>query len=191
MKYYTPHHLSGKRGIKMKIEKKPKSLLERRRGKLFIVLNQRGLTAWRSDIVIDYTAGAETSTSALNEGHLQLLIDKIERGQYDWVKEGEKPQAHPHQPAAKDDADTRQRIRRAIISKLKEMGAITDKGDADMKFIYNFIKTKWKQPFNQIPSNKLQKILAVLETDWMPWFFRNKSQNPNFSIKDEKDTSTV
>ena len=157
---------------------KQKTKLERLRGKLFVILKERELTAYRGDIVIGFTNGYYHSTSDLNEDDLDILIGGIAAGKWDWVRDGNQ--------STVDNTDTpeaRNRIRRNIISKLIEMGAVTNAGAADMPFIYSFIMQRWHQRFNDIPVKKLGAIVAVLEKTWLPNFYKKKAQNPDFSIK--------
>lgn len=153
-----------------------KNALQRR---FFAVLKQRGLTQYRSDIVIECTNGLQTSITGLTDVQLGYLCADIETGAYDWVKTGTK-----QPPAAQNSAaETRNKLRRTIISHFIEMGAVTDDGRADMRFIYGFVKKHWKNQFNSLTAAELTKIIAVLKQTWLPHFYKHKAIDGNYTIK--------
>lgn len=150
------------------------------RRRLFKVLNDRGLMAYRSDIVIDYTNGRETSTTVLNPNELSYLTANIETGGYDWVKTGVNADFDPT-----DTHEERNKIRRRIISHFIEMGA-ENSGKADMTFIYKVVKHFWHKQFNNMTVKELNKVAGLLKTKWLPWYYKKKGQDASFTILNVK-----
>lgn len=156
------------------------------RRQLFGELNKRGLAAYRSDIVIDITGGQYTSTNDLTVAQVQTMLPVLMAGGYDWVKTGIKPEA-PHEPAHLtpsdgDDAKTRNAIRRRIISKFIEMGASLENGKADMPFIYKATLHFQKKKLNDMGITELNKWAAVLQNNWIPWYYKKKAADSLFTI---------
>lgn len=73
-------------------------------------------------------------------------------------------------------------MRRKIISKYREMNYQAwseekQKMMADMPKIQAHLKEHWKKELNDYTDKELAAIISVLETKWLPWFYKNKKQD--------------
>jgi hypothetical protein len=141
--------------------------------RIFYLLGQLGKTSHRDDMISEVTNGRVWSTKDMTDQEAQDFIARLEQ------MLSNKTQPKP-EPKADDPAN---KMRRKVISKCIEMRAITADGKADMEWIYKFIKTKFKKGLNTMSMGELGKVISVLETKWLPWFYQRKDADQAFTIK--------
>lgn len=152
---------------------------------LHALLNELKLTAYKADYVIDVTNGRTAHSSELNVMEAQTLITKLQQLVNDKKNEGKGEEAAADQ---KQLEEKKQSMRRAIISKFREMGCNTDEGKADMNTIHAIVAAHWKTPLNGLSIKEMQRIIPILERKWLPWYYKNRKTNANFSLKTTKTT---
>lgn len=155
--------------------------------RLHKLLSETQLTAWKVDYVVKYSFGRTAHSSELSTEEAQGVINALER-----VKNGkELPINNPNYgmpvfhtpPTQTTDFEKADRLRKAIISKFITMGAVTDTGKSDIPFINQVLERKWKKKLNDLSIPELRKLIAVIEKNLLPWYYKKKAENPNFTIK--------
>lgn len=130
-------------------------------------LSSHGLNDKESkrEMVYEVSAGRVTSSAELHESELQTLINRLN---------GTKAA-----PAPKES--TENALRRRIISKFREMGYSVYNDEkmkmvADMQRIEETVEGKWKKNLNDYTVEELTKMVAVLEKEWLPNYYKNKNK---------------
>lgn len=137
---------------------------------IFGLLKKHGQTDNRHDIVYALTNKRTTSLKELTDYETDLLIFNL----------GGSISAPKVQKPADDTAN---KMRRKVISLMREMWAVDEDGRADMQFIYKFVKVKFKRHLNSLNAAELGKVITVLETKWLPWFYKQRQVNNTYTIK--------
>ena len=175
--------------------------------RLHKLLADIGLMAWKADYVIKYSNGRTSHSSEISHTEAQGIINELIL-----VKAGKElpinnpnygVPVHPPTPpmtpplAGRDrlfkggqtpptqntDFEKADKLRKAVISKFITMGAITDTGKSDIPFINQVLERKWHKNLNNLTKSELQRLIAVLNTKLLPWYYKNKEMNPDFNIK--------
>ena len=121
----------------------------------------------KREMVFNVSGGRVTSSKDLTEKELETLIQHL----------------NGNNTAPVAEKSTEDTLRKRIISKFREMGYQSfneDKGRlvADMKRIETKVEEHWHKKLNDFDKTELTKIVAVLEREWLPHFYKSKSK-PN------------
>lgn len=117
----------------------------------------------KQEMVFNVSSGRATSSKDLTEKELQTLIQRLNEykqpGTIEYSKENT--------------------LRKRIISKFREMGYNTwsdakQRQIANMERIEAVVLDKWKKKLNDYTVDELSKIIAVLENQWLPNYYKNK-----------------
>lgn len=160
------------------------------------LLSDTGLTAWKVDYVVKHSNGRTSHSSELSVTEAQSIISElkevlngrqtaINNPNYELLLLTENQAAINKPINSPGQAEKANKLRKAIISKFITMGAVTDDGKSDMRFIQKFVFDKWKKSFNEYSVEELVKILSIVNTKLMQWYYDKKKCNPNFSIKND------
>lgn len=130
------------------------------------LLSSLGLDKY--EIISMYIPREVKSSSDLSFHEAQVIITTLEK-----LSKGSGLEA-------RDEADVK---RKRIISSLREMGAETEAGKADMKFIYEWIEKQFNQHLNSMNVAELSAVIGVIDRKIKPWFYQKLETNKHFSIK--------
>lgn len=119
----------------------------------------------KEEMILSFSDGRTTHVSELDEHEGNAVYAHLYKLQ--------------NSPAANDDRDIMDRMRKKIISKFREMDFnIYDAGKgcmvADMIRIEEKMVEKFGKLLNEYSKDELEHIIGVLETKWLPWYYKNK-----------------
>lgn len=132
--------------------------------RLHALLGQLGIDSeTKEDLVLQFTNGRTSASSQMDVMECQYLINSLAstlRGS--------------HKPKVVDVSD---KLRKKIISRFREMNYHTPKGTADMSRINETMRNKWGKDINGYTDVELRKIIAILEKEWLPHFYKKSLAN--------------
>ncbi len=117
-------------------------------------------------LVYQYTNERETSSSEMEYQECNNLINHLRR------MLGQNTIQTPVKQHLKTDEMDKKRKR--LIAKFREMGYNTEDNKADMERINATLQKHWHKTINEFDKTELQKVIAVVETKFIPNFY-NKS----------------
>lgn len=136
--------------------------------RLWQLLNKLHIADMKEELVENFTDHRTNHSSQMEYREAMQLIKSLELNDKGY-----------------DELD---KLRKKVISSMIEMWAVDDKGKADMQFIYWFsLNYIHKKQFNSLTKTELTEMVSIINRKFMPWFFKNKEKNPDFTIKALKD----
>ena len=142
--------------------------------RLHQLLTELHLMDMKGDLILDATDGRTSHSSEMLVNEANNLIKHLEE------------KATPPQPSPKmggSNVEEFNHLRKKIISLMIEMWAVDDKGKADMHFIYWFsINYIHKKKLNELNLKELHSMISIIQTKWLPWYYKQKKTNVDFSI---------
>ena len=128
--------------------------------RLHTLINSLGIDKeTKAGLVYQYTAGRSDSSADLTYQECQQLIKDLSQKLL---------------KSAQDKANTNKadRLRKKIISLFREMNYQTEAGKADMQRIKATLLHKWGKDINRYTEAELRRIIAVLQKDWVPHYYK-------------------
>ncbi len=144
----------------------------------YTVLNASGALEYKSkdEIVMEASGNRTTHSKELTAEEMNRLIAALRT-----------PSASLRMSkgagAARYAEDKLNPKRRRIISKFMEMGCVTAQGKADMDAVQQLVQKHWKKALNDYKAKELANIIAILENKWLPWYYKQKALNKDFTVK--------
>jgi len=126
-----------------------------------------------ADLVSGFTQGRTEHVSEMTSaeqlkliGHLQFL-----QGTGTYI-------------ATTEEDDAKDRMRKKIISKYREMNYnkwsdVKGRMVADMEKIKEHLLLHWKKDINDFTAKELTRIISVLDEQFLPWYYANLNKESN------------
>ncbi len=141
--------------------------------RLHKLLNDLHIMDMKDELVNEFTDHRTTHSSKMTSNEALQLIKSLENKTVVRVNELDKQ-------------------RKKVISIMIEMWAIDEKGKADMDFIYWFsLNYIHKFHFNKLTKSDLSSMISILQKKWLPWFYKQKKTNVDFTIKTLKNGNEI
>jgi hypothetical protein len=129
----------------------------------------------KASLVMQFTNGRTSSSAEMDVTECQYLI-----GHLSALVHGKKMQdgrlktedRRPRSLSGVEVSSPSDKLRKKIISRFREMNYHTPQGKADMSRIQATVIKKWGKPLNSLTDAEMRSIIAVLEKEWLPHFYK-------------------
>ena len=148
--------------------------------RLHQLLTELHLMDMKGDLILDATDGRTSHSSEMLVNEANNLIKHLE----------DISSKNPAESTIKETVLNH--LRKKIISMMIEMWAVDEKGKADMHFIYWFsINYIHKKKLNELNLKELYSMISIIQTQWLPWYYKQKKTNVDFTIKTLKNGNEI